>query len=57
MKSSIYAEQAFTAAVAKTEDAGAMLDDCKDLPPDGVDDDDTDGYIGADDEGGRRVGF
>lgn len=39
------AERAFTGAVAKTEDARATLDDCKELPPD---DDDTDDYIGAD---------
>lgn len=45
------AEQAFTAAVALTEDARATLDDCKDLPADDADDDDTDDYIGADDEG------
>lgn len=42
------AEQAFTAAVAETEDARATLDDCKDLPPD---DADVDDYIGADNGG------
>nr|WP_315401347.1 hypothetical protein [uncultured Duganella sp.] len=34
------AEQAFNTAVAKTEDARATLDDCKDLPPDDEDEDD-----------------
>lgn len=45
------AEQAFTAATALTEDARATLDDCKDLPAEDADEDDTDDYIGADDEG------
>jgi hypothetical protein len=45
------AQQAFNAAVAKTEDARGTLDDCKGLPPDDADDDDMDDYGGADDEG------
>jgi hypothetical protein len=45
------AQQAFTAAGAEIEDVCATLDDCKDLPPDDADDDATDNYVGADDEG------
>lgn len=51
----IDAEDAFETAVAKTEDARATLEDCKDLPPDDSDDDDTDDDdpddVGADDVG------
>lgn len=45
------AQKAFTAAEAEIEDARATLDDCKDLPPDDADDDDTDDYVATDNEG------
>jgi hypothetical protein len=52
------AQQAFTAAEAGVEDARATLDDCKDLPPDDADadDDGTDDYVGAEDEGDDNDG-